>query len=66
VAGIAVASALTPHERTIELVSAAVLLAIAVYRTASLYRLASARAEPAADGPLRTYAGSWRSRSSTR
>jgi arginine exporter protein ArgO len=55
-AGSAVASALAPHERTIELVSAGVLAGIVVYRTWRLLRPVDAeRPRGAPDGPLRTY-----------
>jgi threonine/homoserine/homoserine lactone efflux protein len=58
VAGIAVASALAPHQRRIELVSAAVLMGIVVYRMVRLFR-ASEQARPGStsDGPVETYAG---------
>jgi arginine exporter protein ArgO len=58
VAGIAVAAALAPFERRIELVSAAVLAGIAAYRMVRLFR---ARQDPhpgpTGDGPVATYAG---------
>jgi arginine exporter protein ArgO len=58
VAGIAVASALAPYERRIELASAALLAGIVAYR---MVRLFAAREEahggPAGDGALATYAG---------
>jgi arginine exporter protein ArgO len=55
-AGSAVASALEPHERMIELISAGVLAGIAVYRTWRLLRPVDVgRAAGAGDGPLRTY-----------
>jgi threonine/homoserine/homoserine lactone efflux protein len=55
-AGTAIASALEPRQRTIELVSAGVLAAIVVYRTWRLLRPAdAARPRGGADGPLRTY-----------
>lgn len=58
VAGIAVAAALAPYERRIQLVSAAVLAVIVAFRMVRLFRAREdARAGPAADGPLATYAG---------
>ena len=55
-AGIAVASALEPHQRTIELVSAGVLAAIVVYRTWKLLRPGDVeRPRRTAEGPLRIY-----------
>lgn len=58
VAGIAVASALAPYERRIELASAALLAGIVAYRTVRLFRVREeARAGPAGDGALATYAG---------
>jgi arginine exporter protein ArgO len=58
VAGIAVAAALAPYERRIELLSAAVLAGIAAYRTVRLFR---ARQDPhpgpTGDGPVAIYAG---------
>jgi arginine exporter protein ArgO len=57
-AGIAVAAALAPYERRIELVSATVLAGIAAYRMVRLFR---ARQDPhpgpTGDGPVATYAG---------
>lgn len=56
VAGTVVASALEPHERTIELVSAGVLGAIAIYRMVRLFRPPeSARLDRAPGGSARTY-----------
>jgi arginine exporter protein ArgO len=58
VAGIAVASALEPYERRIELVSASVLAVIAAYRMLRLFRPVDVdRRRGTGDGPLRTYAG---------
>ena len=55
-AGTAVASALEPRQRTIELVSAGVLAGIVVYRTWKLFRPGDVDRSPgASDGPLRTY-----------
>lgn len=55
-AGIAVASALEPHQRTIELVSAGVLAAIVAYRTWKLLRpVGLERPRRTAEGPLRIY-----------
>lgn len=58
VAGVAVASALEPYERGIELVSAAVLVGIVAYR---MVRLFHSPERPMRDrpggGPFRTYAG---------
>lgn len=55
-AGIAVASALEPHQRTIELVSAGVLAAIVAYRTWKLLRPRDVeRPRRTAEGPLRIY-----------
>lgn len=57
VAGIAVASALERHERRIELVSAAVLAAIAVYRMWRLVRPSvDTRPRRTGNDPLTTYA----------
>lgn len=58
VAGIAVASALEPYERRIELVSAAVLAVIAAYRMLWLFRPVDIdRRRGTGDGPIQTYAG---------
>jgi len=55
-AGIAVASALEPHQRTIELASAGVLAAIVAYRTWKLLRPVDLeRPRRTAEGPLRIY-----------
>jgi threonine/homoserine/homoserine lactone efflux protein len=55
-AGTAVASALEPHQRTIQLVSAGVLAAILVYRTWRLLRPVDLeRPRRTAEGPLRIY-----------
>jgi threonine/homoserine/homoserine lactone efflux protein len=55
-AGIAVASSLEPHQRTIELVSAGVLAAIVAYRTWKLLRPGDVeRPRWTAEGPLRIY-----------
>jgi arginine exporter protein ArgO len=58
VAGIAVASALAPYERRIELASAALLAGIVAYRMVRLFTAREeASAGPAGDGALATYAG---------
>ena len=58
VAGIAVAAALAPYERRIQLASAAVLAGIVAFRTARLLRAREdAPPGPTGDGPLATYAG---------
>jgi arginine exporter protein ArgO len=58
VAGIAVAAALAPHQRRIELLSAMVLAGIVVYRLVRLFRAGEdAHPGPTSDGPLATYAG---------
>jgi arginine exporter protein ArgO len=58
VAGIAVAAALAPYERRIELLSAAVLAGIAAYRMVRLVRARQdPRPGPTGDGPVATYAG---------
>jgi arginine exporter protein ArgO len=57
VVGTTVASALEPHERTIELVSAAVLAGIVVYRLLRLRRSEDARRQRTGSDPCRTYAG---------
>jgi arginine exporter protein ArgO len=58
VAGIAVAAALAPYERRIQLVSATVLAGIVAFRTARLLRAREdAHPGPTGDGPLGTYAG---------
>jgi threonine/homoserine/homoserine lactone efflux protein len=54
-AGSAVASALEPHERKIEFISAVVLAGIVVYRTSRLLRPADERPEGPGDGGFRTY-----------
>lgn len=55
-AGSAVASALEPHQRTIQLVSAGVLAAIVVYRTWRLLRPVDLkRPRRTAEDPLRTF-----------
>jgi arginine exporter protein ArgO len=55
-AGTAVASALEPRQRTIELVSAGVLAGIVVYRTWRLVRPVEVERSPGVGGgPLRTY-----------
>ena len=55
-AGTAVASVIEPHQRTIELVSAAVLAAIVAYRTWRLLRpMGVDRSREGSEGPLRTY-----------
>jgi arginine exporter protein ArgO len=55
-AGTAVVSALEPRQRTIELVSAAVLGGIVIYRTWRVLRPVDVeRSREAGDGPLRTY-----------
>jgi arginine exporter protein ArgO len=57
VAGIAVAAALAPYERRIELLSATVLAGIAAYRMVRLFRARQdpRRSEPG-EGPVATYA----------
>ena len=58
VAGVAVASALEPYERRIELASAAVLAGIVAYRMVRLLQTPeSPRLERSRNGALRTYAG---------
>jgi arginine exporter protein ArgO len=58
VTGIAVAAVLASYERTIELLSAAVLGGIVVYRMVRLFRARKdAGPGPTGDGPLATYAG---------
>jgi arginine exporter protein ArgO len=58
VAGIAVAAALAPHQRRIELLSAAVLAGIVAFRMLRLFTgPGHAPAERTGDGPLRTYGG---------
>ncbi|MEX2406906.1 MAG: LysE family transporter [Actinomycetota bacterium] len=55
-AGTAVASALEPHQRTIELVSAGVLAGIVAFRMWRLFRPEEVeRPRRTAEGPLRTY-----------
>ena len=58
VAGAAVAAALAPYQRTIELVGAAVLAGIVAYRMAGLFRVREpAGQDLTGDGPLQTYTG---------
>jgi arginine exporter protein ArgO len=58
VAGIAVATALAPYERRIQLVSAAVLAGIVAFRMARLLRAREdAPRGSTGDGPFATYAG---------
>lgn len=57
-AGIAVASALAPYQRRIQLASAALLGGIVAYRMARLFQAREdAPTDPTGDGPLATYAG---------
>ena len=58
VAGVSVASALEPYERTIELASAAVLAGIVAYRMLRLFRRSEVSAsDDTTDGTVRTYVG---------
>jgi arginine exporter protein ArgO len=57
-AGIAIATVLAPHQRRIEMMSAAVLAGIVAYRMASLFRARGDRRQgPTSDGRFATYGG---------